>query len=84
MGNKIVTEADRKRTPPVKVQEGIKVASRGRRPEGQPGARHVHAQQEEPGQAPPQGRLNGGPGAATAPAHTATQQRPTAPAAGIA
>jgi hypothetical protein len=29
MGNKIVTEADRKRTPPVKVQEGIKVARGG-------------------------------------------------------
>jgi hypothetical protein len=29
MGNKIVTEADRKRTPPVKVQEGIRVARAG-------------------------------------------------------
>ncbi|MDB5871323.1 MAG: hypothetical protein JWQ07_765 [Ramlibacter sp.] len=29
MGNKIVTEADRKRTPAVKVQEGIKVGRAG-------------------------------------------------------
>ena len=29
MGNKIVTEADRKRTAPVKVQEGIRVAKAG-------------------------------------------------------
>jgi hypothetical protein len=29
MGNKIVTEADRKRTPAVKVQEGIKVKKSG-------------------------------------------------------
>ena len=29
MCNKIVTEADRKRTPPVKVQEGIKVGRAG-------------------------------------------------------
>ncbi len=29
MGNKIVTEADRKRTPPVKVQEGMRVVRPG-------------------------------------------------------
>ena len=29
MGNKIVTEADRKRTPAVKVQEGIQVKRSG-------------------------------------------------------
>lgn len=30
MGNKLVTEADRKRTPAPKTQEGIKVQGKGR------------------------------------------------------
>ena len=74
MGNKIVTEADRKFTPQPKPLPGqsLPTAGRGQRvslergvatrskknPARQPGARGRHAQQQEPRQALEEGRLS--------------------------
>ena len=56
MANKIRTEADRKATPAAQGAPGRHLHVRAR-PEGQPRARLAHPHQEEPRQAPQEGRL---------------------------
>ncbi len=55
MGNKIVTEADRKRTPAVKVQEGIQVKRAGGGQKGSQERGTATRNKKNPGKRPHKG-----------------------------